>query len=100
VLCADHRFAAIYDQPVADRLLDLFRSMNPRLERVAILVAPHQATFSMQLNRIVREANNPARQVFREPPEAVGHLEVVLDRSELARARRFIDTAPPAEPSR
>lgn len=98
VLVADHRFAAIYSQPVTDRLLYLFRQMNTRLERVAILAHPRQATFYMQLSRIVREAGKEERKVFRETPDALEHLAPALTADELARAGRFLDTghSPPA----
>src|SRR5262245_46747222 len=70
VLCADHRPVRIYTQPVADRLTDLFASLNSTWERVAILVAPTNATLAMQLQRIVREAKFTGRRVFFEPNEA------------------------------
>ena len=56
VLCADHRPVRIYPQPAADRLAELFTHMNSRLERVAILVSPTNATLGLQLDRIVLQA--------------------------------------------
>lgn len=99
ILCADHRFAAIYPQPVTDRLLHLFRQMNTRLERVAILAHPRQATFYMQLNRIVREAGKKERRVFRDTPDALEHVAPALSADELARARMFLESghAPPGK---
>ncbi len=90
VLCADHRFAPVYPQPVTDRLTELFQYMNERLERVAIIVRPDAATLYMQLGRIAREAGNAARRVFREVEPALDHLSSSLDQAELDRAREFL----------
>ena len=94
ILCADHRFAAIYPQPVTDRLLELFRVMNNRLQRVAIVVPPRQATFYMQLSRIVRAAGNEARKVFREPHSATDWLAPLLTEAELTRTETFLAEQP------
>lgn len=91
VLCADHRPVAIYSQPVADRLSELFAHMNSRLQRVAILVAPSNATLTLQLNRIVREARFENRRVFFEAAEAISFLESTLDGIELRRADQFLN---------
>jgi hypothetical protein len=90
VLCADHRPVAIYSQPVADRLSELFAQMNTRLQRVAILVAPSNATLTLQLNRIVREAGYENRRVFFESAEAMSWLKPALDVAELRRADQFL----------
>ncbi|NUO51714.1 MAG: hypothetical protein HOV80_22900 [Polyangiaceae bacterium] len=74
----------VYSPPVADKLTELFRKMNSVLARVAILVAPSNATLLMQLGRIVREAANPSRKIFTDAPQARRFLDEVLD----AEARR------------
>jgi hypothetical protein len=91
ILCADHRPVVIYPQPAADRLTELFIHMNPRLERVAILVARTNATLALQLQRIVREAKYSARRVFHTADDAQAHLAPVLETDELARMRTFLD---------
>src|SRR5690606_25066401 len=65
ILLADHRPVPIYPQAAADRLVELFHDMNARLERIAIVVAPTNATMLMQLERITREARYENRKVFR-----------------------------------
>lgn len=103
VLCADHRPVAIYSQPVSDRLADLFAVMNHRLECAALLAAPTNATFAMQLGRIVREATNPSRRVFADAHEAAAFLRGSLDEPERARLGLFLagfdgedaETSPP-----
>src|SRR5689334_19939786 len=87
LLCADHRPVTIYAQEVADRLLEMFRPMNAILERVAIVAAPTNATFAMQLDRIVRAAGYTARKVVYTPEDAVQHLAPVLTPQELKRVR-------------
>ncbi len=91
ILCADHRPVAVYAQPAADRLVELFQTMNARLERVAIVVARSNATLAMQLQRIVREAANNARRVVHDAENAHAHLAPVLVPDELARMRDFLD---------
>ena len=97
ILCADHRPVSIYVQEVADQLLQLFKPMNAILERVAILAAPSNATFAMQLDRIVRAAGYTARKVVYTPEEAVQHLAPVLTPQELKRARAFLEEYPPKQ---
>jgi hypothetical protein len=104
ILCADHRAVAIYPQPVADKLASLFGMMNTRLARIALLVSPTNATLSMQLGRIVREANNPDRRVFLVPTEAAAFLGEVLTSAERTRLARFLridrSDVPPSSRSR
>ena len=97
ILCADHRPVSIYAQEVADRLLEMFKPLNAHLERVAILAAPSNATFAMQLDRIVRAAGYAARKVVYAPDEAVQHLAPVLTPQELKRVRTFLDEYPPQD---
>jgi hypothetical protein len=90
VLCADHRPVYIYNQDVADRLMELFQQMNSRLERIAILVARSNATLVLQLERLVREASFSSRKLVFAPEEAEAHLAPILDTAELARLRAFV----------
>jgi hypothetical protein len=85
---------SIYAQEVADRLLEAFKPLNAHLERVAILTAPTNATFAMQLDRIVRAAGYAARKVVYAPEDAVQHLAAVLTPQELQRVRSFLDEYP------
>jgi hypothetical protein len=97
VLCADHRPVVIYPQPVTDRLVELFTRMNAQLERVAILVAKSNATLTLQLNRIVREAGYENRQVFLDAGDALDFLAPGLTQEELERARAFLVEFRPSE---
>jgi hypothetical protein len=91
VLCADHRPIVVYAQPIADRLVELFTHMNPRLERVAVLAGRTNATLVLQLERLVREAACSARRVCFTAEGARAHLAPVLDAQELARMRDFLE---------
>lgn len=90
ILCADHRPVAIYPQLVADKLAALFEDMNQHLQRIAILVAPSNATLSMQLGRIVREAHNSDRRVFHATEEAEAFLGEILTKDESTNLARFL----------
>jgi hypothetical protein len=72
--------------------------MNRRLVRVAILVARTNATLTLQLTRIVREAGNEHRRVFHDAGQALVHLAPVLDDAERNRVRNFLDERPPEPP--
>jgi hypothetical protein len=90
ILCADHRPVAVYAQPAAERLIELFTHMNVRLERVAVVVSRSNATLAMQLQRIVREAAYNARKVVHDAEDAHAHLAPVLAPEELSRMRDFL----------
>jgi hypothetical protein len=90
VLCADHRAANIYPPVVADRLAQAFLPNNSRFDRIAILVAPENATLLMQLQRITRQAGSDKRRVCLNAKEAVEHLAKSLNAEELERARVFL----------
>jgi hypothetical protein len=90
ILLADHRPVQIYPQEASDRLVELFQHMNRRIERIAIIVAPSNATIYLQLQRLVREANYEARQVFKDVTPAIEHLSRSLAKPELDRARAFL----------
>lgn len=93
VLCADHRPVRIYPQPAADRLVELFQAMNTRLTRIAIIVSESNATFSLQLQRLVREAGYANRRVVSDTGDALAHLSPGLGLDERARIERFLSEA-------
>jgi hypothetical protein len=90
VVCADWRQANILRPDVAERLLALLQRGNPFVERSAILLAPGHATFSLQVERLVREAKNPARRTFRDTESMVAFIAEVLTPAETAHARAFL----------
>lgn len=98
LLVADHRSVVIYAQEVVDALIDLFRVMNRHWERVALIIAPTNATLSLQLQRVVRESRNPSRRLFTDAREACRFLGELLQPDELARADAFLDEGPSSAP--
>jgi hypothetical protein len=98
VLCADYRPVQIYRPQVADALTALYRTVNQRLERVAIVVAPTNATLSMQIQRIARESAHPSRSVFSDSAGVRGFLDPVLTPAERERLAAFLGEPASAEP--
>ena len=90
VVCADWRQANILPPAVADRLTALLHRGNPHVERSAILLAREHATFNLQVERLVRESQNPARKTFRAPEPMVDYLAAVLTPTEKARVAEFL----------
>jgi len=90
VLCADHRPVAIYPPAAADALIDLFRTLNPKWDKVAILVARSNATLALQVQRIVRESGNPSRRVFFGAADAERFLAPDLSAAERVRLVSFL----------
>lgn len=90
VVCADHRAVPIYTQAVSDRLVELFTSINQGIDRAGLIVARTNATFSLQIERIVRESQNPLRRVFYDPDTVTAWLSEVLTEPEVARMRAFL----------
>ncbi len=96
IVIMDFRRAAILPPELADKLVELLHGPNPKLLRNAVLVPTSNATVAMQLARIVREANNDRRRVFRTPRELEAWLGEVLDPSERHRLQRFLAEEEPA----
>jgi hypothetical protein len=96
VICADWRAATLLAPPVADALVNLLRRGNPFLERSAVLLAADNAVFSLQVERVVREAsrmreaNHPARRTFRDPASMRAWLAEVLTSEEVRRVDEFL----------
>lgn len=84
VATVDFRCAHIFTPDVTDVLLGLLKGDNPHIEKSAHILNASGALFSLQVERLVREANNPRRQVFREPKHALAYLADVLTPSQLA----------------
>ncbi len=88
---SDYRDARLLAPEVADKMVGSLRNTNPRVERAAVLMAEKAGVIVLQAERILREANNPNRRVFRHADEAAAWLGEVLDEPERARLRAFLD---------
>lgn len=90
VVCTDLTDARTFAPATTERFVAVMKADNPRLERSAILFGPHSATFVLQLERMVREANSPARRTFRETNELVEWLRPSLTPIEAAALVAFL----------
>lgn len=97
ILCADHRPVMIYPPEIADRFIGTLRNMNPKLERVALVVTRSNATLAMQLERLVRAAEFDGRRVCYTPEDAVSYLSGCLNVTETGRLRAFLAEWRPQE---
>jgi hypothetical protein len=75
----------------ADLLLKVMREDNPKVERTAILVHG-DALLEMQIERLIRAAALPNREVFRLAGSAVLWLRPNLTPAELASLQAFTGT--------
>jgi hypothetical protein len=89
VLCTDIRAVTVFPPVVADRLVAMMKTDNPRIERSAFLLSG-SAVFGLQVERMIREAGNPARRTFRDAPALTTWLGEVLTTAERARLETFL----------
>jgi hypothetical protein len=90
VVCADWRGATLLAPEIADALVDLLRQGNPHVERSGVLLASQGAMLTLQAERVIREAANPARRAFREAGAMRSWLSAVLDAAETQRLDEFL----------
>lgn len=95
VVIADFRYARFLLQEDATHLIEVFRGHNKDIERSAILVSVASAVGVLQMERLIREANSPARRAFRDAREATGWLDEVLAAPERARLRAVLSENSP-----
>jgi hypothetical protein len=85
VIAADWRACKLFSPPVAERALKMLSASGTRVERSGILHSPLQSTSVLQVMRLVREANFPARRVFTEAAEMERWLGELLTAAESER---------------
>jgi hypothetical protein len=90
VAILDARAYGVEPPEAADHFVGSLRRDNPRIERSAFLIDAGQALLGLQLERVIREAQNPRRRLFRSVSEAVSYLAPVLTREESARLDAFL----------
>ena len=84
--------AYVFPKNVADGLMKLLSGAASHVERSAMLIG-ESAVFGLQVERLIREANNPNRRAFRHGPELVAWLGEVLTAAEKKELERFIHEA-------
>ena len=90
VICGDYRVTTVLSQSTADAFIAMFSVFNPRIQRSAVLLSSQHATFNLQVERLVREARNPARRTFRAVPDMLAWLGEVLTPEESAALDRAL----------
>lgn len=84
--------AYVFPKTVADGLMKLLSGAAAHVERSALLIG-ESAVFGLQVERLIREANNPNRRAFRHGHELVAWLSEVLTAAEKKELERFIHEA-------
>ena len=96
VVCADYRHVRFVRADLVDKFVDFLRIVGPKIERSAVLLAPDNAVFTMQMRRMVREANFPNRRTFKSPTEVETWLADVLTADERTRLKAFFGESLPS----
>lgn len=89
VICSDWRGIEVFSPEVGEALIELLRRDNVRIERSALLLSPGGAIFNLQVERLLREAGNPARRAFRNVDHLLAWLGEVLSPEETQSARQW-----------
>jgi hypothetical protein len=87
--CADVSRATLLAPEEAESAKDIMRKDNPRLIRTAIYLGDNSSLMMMQMERIIRETNNPARKTFRDLGKLLSWMSEVTTPGEQERINRF-----------
>jgi hypothetical protein len=88
-ICTELVGATVFLQPVAARWIEIIRQESPIVERNAVLVG-EGAVFSMQVERIIRQAGFKNRKAFLAPAALVAWLGEILTTRERTRLEQFL----------
>ncbi len=98
VVCADYRNVKFVKAELVAQFIEFLKAVNPKIERSGVLLAPGNAIFTLQMTRMVREADFPNRRTFTEPRELEGWLGEVLTAPERTRLGAFLSESLPPQP--
>lgn len=94
VICADHRLASPLSSEVADAWSRAMRRRKPRPARAAILLAPSNTVYNLQIERVLQCGGVPAR-LFVDHDEFLGWVGDALTESERRLVRDlFLEESP------
>ncbi|HKH49954.1 MAG TPA: hypothetical protein VKM72_35315 [Thermoanaerobaculia bacterium] len=82
--------ADVFPADAAQRLIQLLSVMAERVERSAFLIG-ESALFSLQIERVIRNAASSNRKAFRDPAELSRWLGEILTPAEQSRLDQFLD---------
>jgi hypothetical protein len=88
VCLVDLTGATVFPQEVVEGYVKTMKNETNLVRTGTIL--NKSPTFGMQIQRMIREANNPNRRAFRDPAELLAWLSEVLDERESARLREIL----------
>jgi hypothetical protein len=91
VVCANLRGAAPLVGEMAGVWAHAMRQANGAIDRSALLLDPSNTIFNLQMERIVRCANNELRRLFKEPEEVCAWLDVGLTDAERNSLRTLLN---------
>jgi hypothetical protein len=90
VVCVETSQLKLLTPPLVDKLVELMRPHNPKVERQAFLLRPGSAISFLQVDRMIREAGSSARRAFTDEESLKQWLGEVLTPAERARLGRFL----------
>jgi hypothetical protein len=95
VACTDFTRSATIPPAEADKIIAMLRRDNPKLERNGILLPKDKAGVRLQVERMVREGQNPDRRTFLEIGPLIEWLDEALSEAEREQLRGFFGLAAP-----
>jgi hypothetical protein len=90
VAILDARAYGIEPPETVKFFVEAIKRDNPRIERSAFLIDQGQNLVGLQLDRVIREAGNPNRRLFRDVATATAFLSPSLNEEERARLDAFL----------
>lgn len=84
--------AHVFPPAVAQMLSQMLSGASSHVERTALLIG-ESAVFSLQVERVIRDAQNPNRRAFRNPRELITWLSEVLLPAEQRQLEKFMTEA-------
>jgi len=90
VLCADWEHIEIFSPPVSEAVISMLTVTNSKIVSSGILLAPQAATFNLQAERVIRDANNPSRKAFRDRRKLLDWFVGFLQPDEMQAVSEFL----------
>jgi hypothetical protein len=90
VCFSDARSVAVLSPEIANKIVALMKTGNPRIERHGVLISG-SAVFGLQAERMFREAGSPSRRAFRDVDTLVAWLSETLTAPEQLRLRACLE---------
>jgi hypothetical protein len=91
VLIVDLRTPIVFEEAVANAVIELMTKANNVRTKTAILLAADHKLFGLQLRRLARQAGDPQRQTFEDPDEMLSWIGDALNTVEKRHAKEFAD---------